>query len=196
MTDSTEAIAVWIIDNNCTCWSAQWPEKDEHWDLPIIQKAKNEDGVEVSLANSSVSHPFLVQFVIVLFHLPFLMHRLALFMSVWTNLDDTEENIVLHGPLCSGRWNLPQDGQAEIWGIVQPGIDCFHQLGLEAKAGHTAQGLVVEKPFLEKHQADKGIQDPTLDEERARRCRRGGGGRAVAVAPVMDATAVQGHFDD
>jgi len=40
VTDSTEAIAVWIIENNCTCWPAQWAAKDLHSDLPIIHKAK------------------------------------------------------------------------------------------------------------------------------------------------------------
>jgi len=53
--DSTEAIAVWIIENNCTCWPTQWAAKDEHGDLPIIRKAKNEDGVEVTMSQSSVS---------------------------------------------------------------------------------------------------------------------------------------------
>jgi len=81
VTDSTEAIAVWIIENNYTCWPAQWAAKDEHGDLPIIRKAKNEDVVEVSMTNRSVSYPFLVQFVIVLFLLPHLMHALDLFIS-------------------------------------------------------------------------------------------------------------------
>jgi len=53
--DSTEAIAMWIIENNYTCWLAQWAAKHEHGDLPIIGKAKNKDGEEVTLANSSVS---------------------------------------------------------------------------------------------------------------------------------------------
>jgi len=82
VTNAAEAIAVWIIKNNCTCCLAQWVAKDKHGDLPIIRKAKNEDGEDVTLAKSSKSHPFLVQFVIVLFHLPFLMHRLSLFMSI------------------------------------------------------------------------------------------------------------------
>jgi len=68
--------------------------------------------------------------------------------------------------------------------------DRFNQLRLEAKAGRTAQGLVVEKLFLAKHRADKGIQARTFEEERAHRRGRGGGGRAVAVAPAMDAAAV------
>jgi len=82
VTDSTEAIAVWIIKNNYTCWLAQWAAKDELGDLPIIRKAKTDDGVDVTIANSSVSLPFLVQFVIVLLHLPHLMHGLALFNSI------------------------------------------------------------------------------------------------------------------
>jgi len=55
VTDSTEAIVVWIIENNYTCWPAQWAAKDEHGDLPIIRKAKNDNGVEETMANSSVS---------------------------------------------------------------------------------------------------------------------------------------------
>jgi len=55
VTDSTEAIAVWIIENNHTCWPAQWEANDEDGDLVIIRKAKNDDGVEVTIANSSVS---------------------------------------------------------------------------------------------------------------------------------------------
>jgi len=55
VTDSTEAIVVWIIENNCTCSPAQWEAKDQHGDHPIIRKAKNEDGVEVTMANSSAS---------------------------------------------------------------------------------------------------------------------------------------------
>ena len=55
VTDSTEAIAVWIIENNYTCWPAQWAAKDEHGDLPIIRKAKTDDGVEVKMADSTVS---------------------------------------------------------------------------------------------------------------------------------------------
>ena len=55
VTDSTEAIAVWIIENNYNWWPAQWEAKDEFGDHPIIRKAKNEDGEEVSMANSSVS---------------------------------------------------------------------------------------------------------------------------------------------
>jgi len=54
-TDSTEAIAVWIIENNCSCCLAQWAAKGEHVDLPIIRKAKTDDGVEVTMANSSAS---------------------------------------------------------------------------------------------------------------------------------------------
>jgi len=120
------------------------------------------------------------------------MHRLALFMSISAHLDDSEERIILCGPLHSGEWTLAQAGQAEFSGIEQPGINRFNQLCLEAKAGHTAQGLAVERLFLAKHWEDKGIQAPTCEEEIARICRHGGGGRAVAVAPVMDDAAVQG----
>jgi len=143
--DSREAIAVWIIENNYTCWPAQWEAKDEHGDFPITRKAKNEDGVEVTMANSSISYPFLVQFVIVLLHLPHLMHGLALFISIWSNFDDNEEKIILCGPKCQGQWTCTQASQAEFLGISQPGIDRFDQLHVEAKAGHTAQGLEVQR---------------------------------------------------
>jgi len=55
VTDSTEAIAEWIIENKCTCWPSQWAAKDELGDLPIIRKAKTDNGVDVTIANSSVS---------------------------------------------------------------------------------------------------------------------------------------------
>ena len=111
-------------------------------------------------------------------------------------MDNNKEIIVLYGLLCSGKWTLAQAGQAEFLGIEQAGIDRFNQLCLEAKAGCTAQGFEVEKLFLAKHQADKGIQAPTFEEETAHRRRHGGGRRAVAVAPAMDAVAVQVLFDD
>lgn len=56
VTDSTEAIGVWIILNNFTAWPAQWEAKDEHGDFPIIRKAKNEAGDDIALADSFVSH--------------------------------------------------------------------------------------------------------------------------------------------
>ena len=70
-----------------------------------------------------------------------------------------------------------------------------NKLCLEARAGRTAQGLAVEKVFLTKCRDDKGIRAPTFEQEKARRCRRGGG-RQVAVAPVMDVAAVHGRFDE
>jgi len=94
-----------------------------------------------------------------------------------------------------GKWTLPQAEQTEFVGIKEAGINHFNQLCLEAKAGRTAHGLAVEKLFLDKHRADRGIQAPTFKQEKARRhCR--GGQRAVAVAPPIDAEAVQGRFVD
>ena len=57
VTDSTEAIAVWIIENNYGCWPAQWEAKEEHGDYAIQRKAKDDNG-QVSLENSYVSDPF------------------------------------------------------------------------------------------------------------------------------------------
>jgi len=53
--ESTEAMAVWIMENNLTCWPAQWTAKDELGDKPIKRLAKNADGTDVTLANSRVS---------------------------------------------------------------------------------------------------------------------------------------------
>ena len=72
----------------------------------------------------------------------------------------------------------------------------FEQLRVAAKSGRTPQGLKIEQVFLAKYRADKGILAPTQDEERARRNRRGGGARQVAVAPVMDTAAVKARFDE
>ena len=75
-------------------------------------------------------------------------------------------------------------------------MEPFEQLRVDAKSGRTPQGLKIEQVFLAKYRADKGILAPTQDEERARRNRRGGAGRQVAVAPVMDAAAVKARFDE
>ena len=75
-------------------------------------------------------------------------------------------------------------------------INPFNQLCAEAKAGCTAQGLTIEKVFLAKLWADKGIKASTFEEEIARIRHCGDNGRAVAGAPPMDAAAVQGKFDD
>ena len=72
----------------------------------------------------------------------------------------------------------------------------FAELRVEAKSGRTPQGLKVEQVFLAKCRDDKGILAPTQDEEKARRNRRGGGARQVAVAPAMDAAAVKAQFDE
>ena len=72
----------------------------------------------------------------------------------------------------------------------------FEQLRVDAKSGRTPQGLKIEQVFLAKYRADKGILAPTQDEERARKNRRGGGARQVAVAPAMDTAAVKAQFDE
>jgi len=74
-------------------------------------------------------------------------------------------------------------------------MERFNQLRVEAKSGCTPQGLKVEQVFFAKHRAEKSIQAPTLDQERARRKHRGGA-RQVAVAPVMDTAAVKARFDE
>jgi hypothetical protein len=56
VTDSTEAMAVWIIENNYEAWVMQWRAKEEHGDYPIVRKAFNAEG-EVSHENSYVSTP-------------------------------------------------------------------------------------------------------------------------------------------
>jgi len=73
-------------------------------------------------------------------------------------------------------------------------MDRFNELRVEA--GRTAQGLAVENVFLDKYRNDKGIRAPTFEQEKARKNRRNRGGRPVAAAPVMDAEAVQGQFDE
>ena len=100
-------------------------------------------------------------------------------------MGNSEGKNILYGPLCSGQWTLAQAGQAEFLGIEQPGIDRFNQLCLEAKAGRTVQGLVVEKLFLDKCHLDKGILAPTFEGETAPRHRHGGGGCAVAAVQPL-----------
>ena len=124
------------------------------------------------------------------------MHILALFNSVQANYDEDDEKIILYGPKYQGRWTCPQAGQAEFSGICPLGMERFEQLRVDAKSGRTPQGLKIEQVFLAKYRDDKGILAPTQDEEKARRNRRGGGARQVAVAPVMDAAAVKARFDE
>jgi len=52
VTDSIEAHAVCIMENNYLCWPAQWEAKDEHANYPTVRKAKDEDGEEVTLKGS------------------------------------------------------------------------------------------------------------------------------------------------
>jgi len=118
-------------------------------------------------------------------------------MSIWAELDEDEETLLLFGPKHQGKWTCPQAGQAEFLGISEAGIDRYNELRDLAKLGRTAQGLAVEKAFLAKYRADKNIEAPTMEEETARRNRnRRGQARNVAVAPAMDVAAVQGRFDD
>ena len=110
-------------------------------------------------------------------------------------MDEEEEKIILYGPKYMGKWTCAQAGQAEFSGISQPGMDRFNALRDLAKTGRTPQGLAVENLFLTKCRDDKGIRAPTLEEEVARRRRRGAA-RQVAVAPVMNAETVQQRFDE
>ena len=62
---TTEAIALWILENNYECWPAQWEAKEEHDnDYPIIRKAKDDSGTDLTMETSRAS-----DFVVVL--LPF-----------------------------------------------------------------------------------------------------------------------------
>ena len=82
VSDSTEAIAVWIIENNYTCWPAQWAAKAQFGDYPVSRKAKETNGTEVTLANSRVSTVFWFDLHLFFIVLPFLMHLLDLLMCV------------------------------------------------------------------------------------------------------------------
>jgi len=112
-------------------------------------------------------------------------------------LDEDGDFLLLFGPKFQGKWTCPQAGQAEFSGISEAGIARYNELRVLAKSGRTPQGLAVEKAFLARCRADKNIEGLTFDEETARRNRnRRGQARNVAVAPAMDAEAVQEQFDD
>ena len=89
---------------------------------------------------------------------------------------------------------MPQAGQAQHAGIEQAGIDRFEAIKTLVQQGRSPQGLAVEKAFLRKIRADKGITQATYAEERASRRRRQA--RPVAVAPPMDAAAVAAAFEE
>ena len=74
-------------------------------------------------------------------------------------------------------------------------MDRYVQLRGEVRRGRSEHGLEVERAFLRKIRADRGIVGATWEEERARRRRQGNRGRDVAVAPPMDAAAVEAQFD-
>ena len=93
-----------------------------------------------------------------------------------------------------GKWTLPQAGQAQFAGITQEGINRFDTLRGLVRQGRNAQGLAVEKAFLRKIRADKGILADTYEEERARKRRRNT--RPVAVAPPMEVADVEATFDE
>ena len=58
--ESTEAIAVWLIENNYDCWPEQWAAKEEHGEeYPILRKAKDASGVDLTVETSYVSIPFM-----------------------------------------------------------------------------------------------------------------------------------------
>jgi len=68
VTDSTEVIAVWIIENTYTCWPAKWAAKDHHGDYPITRKAKDENGDDVTLEASRICCVFLCNLYLFLIH--------------------------------------------------------------------------------------------------------------------------------
>ena len=62
---TTEAIALWILENNYLAWPEQWAAKEEHGeDYAIIRKAKDDSGTDLTMEISHAS-----DFVVVL--LPF-----------------------------------------------------------------------------------------------------------------------------
>ena len=79
--------------------------------------------------------------------------------------------------------------------MLRPGKQSFRA---SVRQAWTASASFVWRLGLDaqpnKYWNDKGIRAPTFEEKKARR-RRIGGGRQVAVPPVMDVAAVQGQFD-
>jgi hypothetical protein len=59
ITDSTEAIAVWLIENNYESWPETWAAKDLHGSYQIIKKAKEDNGDNITYENSRVSDLFM-----------------------------------------------------------------------------------------------------------------------------------------
>jgi len=59
VTSTTEAFAVWVVENNREAWPAQWAAKAEHGNYGIIRKAKGANGEDLTAETSTVSLPFL-----------------------------------------------------------------------------------------------------------------------------------------
>jgi len=81
-----------------------------------------------------------------------------------------------------------------LWASDREGVAHFNQLCAEAKAGCT-QGLTVEKIFLDKR-ANKSLQAPTFEEEKASTGWLSGNRHVIAVAAPMNVVTVQERFDD
>lgn len=111
------------------------------------------------------------------------------------DFDEAKETITLCGPKHTGHWTCSQEGQSEFAGISLEGKQRFNALKTYTKQGRTAAGLAVEKAFLTKLRADKGITMPTHEEEKKKR-RRAGRSQTVAVAPPMNEQEVEEEFDE
>jgi len=59
VTSTTEAFAVWVVENNWEAWPAQWAAKAEHGNQRTIRKAKGPNGEDLMVEASTVSLPFL-----------------------------------------------------------------------------------------------------------------------------------------
>ena len=55
VTSTTEAFAVWVVENNREAWPAQWAAKAEHGNYGIIRKAKGPNGQDLTVETSYVS---------------------------------------------------------------------------------------------------------------------------------------------
>ena len=126
---------------------------------------------------------------------PPLIGFLAFFNFAKIEFNEDEETITLCGPKHNGRWTDSRSGQSEFAGISKEGIDRFNALKTHTKQGRTPEGLAVEKAFLTKLRAGKGITEPTHEEEKKKR-RRSGRSQQVADAPPMDEATVEEQFDE
>jgi hypothetical protein len=55
VTSSTEAFAVWVVENNREAWPAQWAAKAQHGNYGIIRKAKGDNNEKLTNETSFVS---------------------------------------------------------------------------------------------------------------------------------------------